>query len=58
MLQTSGTKTDLIKRLHTTVSGAVVSYLSNTRASGRTASHSSNLLPFGPSAWSDQVIMG
>lgn len=34
MLQTSCTETDLSKRLHTTARGAVVSYLSNTRASG------------------------
>lgn len=34
VLQTSGTETDLSKRLHTIASGAVVSYLSNSRASG------------------------
>lgn len=58
MLQTLGTEPDLSKRLHTTPSGALVSYLSNTIASGRRAPHSSNLLLFILSAWSDQVMLG
>lgn len=41
-LQTSSMETDLSKRFHATASVAVVSYISNTRASEGTASPSGN----------------